>query len=310
VIVAAVLAVACIPYVNPDTLPTGGPGFSTVRIQPTTEQPGASDGTGAFRTVCDFSHMNFDDPIVYPGQPGKAHLHAYFGNTGADASSTAASLRSTGSSTCRGGIANRSAYWVPSIVDTRTGNAVAPDEIVVYYKSGYGGVVPSTIRPMPSGLRIIAGDMAAAAPQAHVRWECEDVGYSPSTQSHIHGCAPGDRVLMMIEFPQCWDGVNLDSANHKSHMAYPTGSGCPATHPVGLPVITYNVYTEVGPGQDATRWKLSSDSYDAAQPGGYSAHGDWFDGWDPNIVKAWVENCDSKAMDCHAHLLGDGRELY
>ncbi|MEV4118547.1 DUF1996 domain-containing protein [Micromonospora sp. NPDC049645] len=23
-----------------------------------------------------------------------------------------------------------------------------------------------------------------------------------------------------LDFPQCWDGVNLDSANHQSHMAY------------------------------------------------------------------------------------------
>jgi hypothetical protein len=307
---ACVVAVACIPIVNRDTIPTGSSGFSTFRLSPTSEPVGASDGTGAFRTVCDFSHMNFDDPIVYPGQPGRAHLHAYFGNTGVNAASTAASIRTTGSSTCRGGTANRTAYWVPAMVDTSTDDAVAPDEMVVYYKSGYGGVAPADVRAMPTGLRMIAGDMASVAPQSHVHWECEDLGYASRTDQ-IPDCAPGDRVLMMLEFPQCWDGVNLDSANHKSHLAYPTGRGCPSSHPVAIPVITYNVYTEVGPGQDTADWRLSSDTIDDPDlPGGYSAHGDWFDGWDAGVRDAWIRNCVQAAADCHAHLVGDGRAMY
>jgi hypothetical protein len=34
-------------------------------------------------------------------------------------------------------------------------------------------------------------------------------------------CQPGDELWARIAFPQCWDGVNLDSPDHKSHMAYP-----------------------------------------------------------------------------------------
>jgi hypothetical protein len=306
----SLLAVACIPIVNKDTIPTGSSGFSTVRLTPTSEPVGGSDGTGAFRTVCDFSHMNFDDPIVYPGQPGKAHLHAYFGNTGANASSTASSIRTSGNSTCRGGIVNRTAYWVPAMIDTSTNDAIAPDELVVYYKSGYGGVRPADVRAMPTGLRMIAGDMASTAPQSQVHWECEDVGYASRTD-HIPSCPAGDRVLMMLDFPQCWDGVNLDSANHKSHMAYPTGRGCPASHPVAIPVITYNMYVEVGPGQDTADWRLSSDTIDDPElPGGYSAHGDWFDGWDAGVRDAWIRNCVQAAADCHGHLVGDGRAMF
>jgi hypothetical protein len=43
--------------------------------------------------------------------------------------------------------------------------------------------------------------------------------------------------------PTCWDGVNLDSPNHREHVAYPetgtfeSGGKCPATHPVRLPQI-------------------------------------------------------------------------
>ena len=51
------------------------------------------DSVGAFRTYCAQSHMLADDPIVAPGQPGAAHLHTFFGNTGAGASSTASPPR-------------------------------------------------------------------------------------------------------------------------------------------------------------------------------------------------------------------------
>ena len=63
--------------------------------------PSASpDVVGAFRFICNAGQLLKDDPIVYPGQPGKSHLHQFYGNTGANANSTYASLRGAGSSTC------------------------------------------------------------------------------------------------------------------------------------------------------------------------------------------------------------------
>src|SRR5215210_4308885 len=60
------------------------------------EGPHASpDEVGAFRFSCLPGHIARDDPIVYPGQPGKSHLHQFFGNTDTDANSTYQSLRTT-----------------------------------------------------------------------------------------------------------------------------------------------------------------------------------------------------------------------
>src|SRR5262249_783754 len=56
-------------------IPIGSEGSSARLISATRERPAAGDGTGAFRTSCDFSHMNFDDPIVFPRIPGASHLH-------------------------------------------------------------------------------------------------------------------------------------------------------------------------------------------------------------------------------------------
>jgi Domain of unknown function (DUF1996) len=293
------------PFVDITRIPTGDPGSSSVFINTTTAQPRTSDGTGAFRTVCLFSHMNFDDPLVFPGKPGASHLHAFFGNTLTHAYSTASTIKNSGNSTCRGGIANRTAYWVPAIVDAK-GVPQAPDLMNVYYKTGYK-LPPSTIRPFPEGLRMLAGDPKANFKQWFAQWACMAGGGHVDTVPT--SCPPGSSIVMALTFPQCWDGVNLDSPDHRSHMAYPTGLTCPSTHPVPIPEITYNVNYPV-PAAGAASWRLVSDMYDPSLPGGYSVHGDWIEGWDPEVSTTFVQRCDAAALDCASHLLGDGRAIY
>jgi hypothetical protein len=290
------------PSVNNAQIPVGDPGTSQVLARPTTELPGPSDGTGAFRLVCMFSHMNFDDPIVYPGQVGRSHLHSYFGNTLANAHSTAQSLSTSGNSTCGGGLLNRSSYWVPSIVDTRTGRPVAPRS-----KTGYS-LPASSIKYLPQGLRMIAGNMLASADQDFSGWSCGE--HTLTGGSIPPNCPAGQDLSMHIIFPQCWDGVNLDSTNHKTHMAYPQGGACPTSHPIALPEITFNVHYPVPDSSASTYWRLSSDMYGTDRPGGFSIHGDWYNAWDETAMRSWVDGCDVPARDCHAHLLGDGREIY
>ncbi len=48
-------------------------------------------------------------------------------------------------------------------------------------------------------------------------------------------CPGGIRTT--IRFPTCWNGKDLDSADHQSHVSYPekgtfeTSGACPSTHP-------------------------------------------------------------------------------
>lgn len=297
--------------VDASTLPIGSPGYAVERVQPTSEAPLPTDN-GAFRTTCDFSHMSFDDPIVYPGQPGAAHLHAFFGNTGTNANSTALSLQTTGNSTCRGGTANRSAYWVPAMIDMATGKPIAPDVGNFYYKQGH--LPANGMRTMPPGLRIVAGDPTSAAPGVGgVRFSCVGGPNASNDQygSAIPDCDAGAQVMQSIWFPQCWDGMNLDAPDHKSHMSYPIAEGvCPATHPVALPQIAFNIAYTVPVAGAARSWRLSSDVYDRSLPGGYSSHADWFNGWKPEISEAWGRGCVIAVKDCYSHLLGDGRMIY
>lgn len=301
------------PAIDISKIPMGSLGVGVDQLRSTTEQPSTSS-IGAFRTVCGFSHMAFDDPIVYPGQPGKSHLHAFFGNTGVNANSTADSIASTGNSTCRGGTVNRTGYWVPAMIDTQDGTPVKPDSMIVYYKTGYRGVIPADVQPFPVGLRMIAGDPNSAADVSRpTGYSCVGPsGSSPRTAGVPTTCPVGSTIWAKVAFPQCWDGVNLDSPDHRSHMAYATvGKGCvDPTHPIALPEIAISVLYTVRDAAALPRWRLSSDTYDPGLPGGFSMHADWFNGWKPDIMNAWITGCDQPSKDCKAHLIGDGRMMY
>lgn len=288
--------------------PAGFAGYNTERLQATDEMPEGPTQTGAFRLRCQASHFAFDDPIVFPNQPGRSHLHVFFGNTGANAASTTESLTSSGNSTCNGGTVNRSSYWAPAVIDMRTNLAVLPTASDFYYKTGYNGVRPADIKPFPKGLRMIAGDpknASAIAYGSHYSWVCRN-NYPQNGQS-LQNCAVGDQLEMSLSFPQCWDGVNLDSPDHKSHMAY-ANNGCPRSHPVALPEVSMHVLYPITEPNQATHWRLSSDTYNG--PAGYSTHGDWWNGWNQTHLETWVRDCNVASMDCHSHLLGRGRLMY
>lgn len=313
VTVPAVVQSGTVPVVNTALLPAAAAAFGTPRVRALTAAELASSNfqtpatdVGAFREPCSYSHMAFDDPIAHPNAPGVSHLHTFVGNADVSAASTAASIAGSGASTCAGGTLNRTGYWSPTLVDMRTGQPVPPTGAIIYYKLGYLGVQAASVRAFPAGLRIIAGN-ANATPSAQSvgRFACLSGG---AWQATIPNCAVGDTTRATVTFPQCWDGINLDSPDHKSHMAYATGSGCPADHPVALPEISIAfdyMNTEANMGNN---FKLSSDNY--AGTGGYSLHADWFNGWDSATLQDFVDHCIVGSHDCHAYLLGDGNTLF
>jgi hypothetical protein len=312
--VGSTQATNLMPVIDRTKIPAAATGWSTPRVQAATSTTAAAD-IGAFRLGCFYSHMNFDDPIVYPGQTGVSHLHVFFGNTDVNAASTSDSIASSGNSTCSGGTLNRSAYWVPAMVDATDGTPITPSAILVYYKTGYGGVTPASVVAVPAGLHMIAGSAKAttASTDGVGRFSCVGGNVGVGWQNSIPTtCNQGNSLIMEVNFPQCWDGANLDSPDHKSHMSYPTGTGCPSAYPVALPAISYEVYYDLSAVNLAhmVNWRLSSDNYAATSPAGYSAHGDYMYGWDKATMQTFITHCDDASVDCHANLLGDGTELY
>jgi hypothetical protein len=282
-------------------------GLTTVKIgtyPPSSNFWGSADSSiGAFRMGCGSSHMAFDDPVVYPNQPGKSHLHVFFGNTSINGNTDLMNLRAVGSSTCQGGTANMSGYWVPAVIDTSTGFPVAPSSNNAYYKGSYVWTAGyKTITAPPLGFRMISGNPNNSVEGSNniYRWDCfTPGGVNVGGKQRIPGveCVNGSYILLLMSFPECWDGVNLDSPNHQSHVARLTSTGCPATHPVQMPSISYNIRYDVNANNRPENWRLSSDRYPLTDANGnptargLSVHGDWVNGWDMDIFNTFVRNC-------------------
>ena len=106
----------------------------------------------------------------------------------------------------------------------------------------------------------------------------------------------GSFLRLHIRFPECWNGRQLDSADHKSHMAYATRAGCPSTHPVEVPQITqiYRYPTRGGEG------------FSLASGGQYSAHADFVNAWKPGALRKLVDDCLNALVHCGRAQLGRG----
>ena len=57
-----------------------------------------------------------------------------------------------------------------------------------------------------------------------------------------------DGLRAEVFFPSCWNGVDADSHDHRSHMAYPStmdDGDCPKSHPIRLPSLFFETIWNV-----------------------------------------------------------------
>lgn len=240
-----------------------------------------------FLADCPFTHRLPDDPIVFPGLPGASHMHDFFGNRSTNAHSTLASL-SAAPSNCLPAI-DLSSYWVPTLYDNNN-NPVPPTGTTFYYLGeGVRPDITARIVAFPLGLRIVAGNAQATGPsQSIARWSCLHHNEVPPSTDFVT-CPAGSMLESYLDFPQCWDGVNLDSANHKSHMAYPVNQACPASHPVPVPKL-----------RQVLRYPINGNpaNFRLASGRGYTMHGDFFNAWPVPELERRVRDCINAVIKC------------
>jgi hypothetical protein len=238
-----------------------------------------------FQANCSPTRNLPDDPIVFPGLAGASHLHTFMGNTTTDARTTIASLKAGGTSCITPG--DKSAYWMPTMYNGD--QVVMPvGRQVIYYKSGV--IDYTSVRSFPVGLRYVVGSPSATAEEfaaASVEgWECGD---STRNWDFPTSCAPGSQLNVRYQAPSCWDGIHLDTPDHKSHMAYPVIGVCPGDHPVAVPMIEFKMAFPAS--GDTSRVRLSSGR-------GYSFHYDFYNAWDPPTLNALVRHCVNGGLQC------------
>ncbi|MFD0746263.1 DUF1996 domain-containing protein [Phytohabitans flavus] len=234
---------------------------------------------------CEVTKRASDDPIVFPGQPGASHNHTFVGNTVADAYSTPESLVRTGVSSCEDK-GDTASYWFPTLL--RNGQPVEVSTVTFYYKSGVKDY--RTVRPFPPGFRLLVGDMRTPNAAAFGgEWSCG----RGASQEIASSCPSGNVLVVRYKAPSCWDGVHLDTPDHKSHMTYPVQGLCPQSHPVALPMLQSKIAYKLSGGNTKGLAFSSGASY--------SFHYDFMNGWDQARLAELVKHCINGGRQCNGY---------
>lgn len=270
-----------------------------------------SQATSVWTLNCAPLTIQRSDPIISPGV-ASGHVHAVVGGTAFGRTMNDVDSASSAPATTCDKFTDHSNYWAPQLYHMRsdgkfdmmpfTGmNAYYENQTCNYDPSGN---CPPNRNPsaFPEGLRMIAGNPFRRTYNSSDPWQQailmetgnfgEQYGmptrYAPAISGHVR-------------FPSCWDGVNLDSEDHQSHVSYPDptlnlknggsntqGGMCPQSHPHAM----INIGAEFG-------WDISSISdlkslvWAQGDTTGYGFHGDFFMGWkDPSALQQSFANCN------------------
>ncbi|KAK4902978.1 hypothetical protein LTR49_026957 [Elasticomyces elasticus] len=251
------------------------------------------------------------DPLIFPGVVSP-HVHTVSGGSGFGFETSYKQQRESACSSCPIK-QDLSAYWTPKLYymgkdgksfedvpQAGEGNGVTGG-MTVYYEQR--GPDQSNLLAFPEGFRMIAGNPfqrsytnKQAAPGNAVSFVCLDYSGSSSQHNEMPNKNCPDGLRAQVYFPSCWDGVQLDSADHSSHMAYPIGhydnGACPSSHPNQTISIFYEVIYQTGLFAD--RWHSKEHHpfiFAQGDRTGYGFHGDFINGWDIDTLQEATDKC-------------------
>ncbi|MEU8991974.1 DUF1996 domain-containing protein [Streptomyces sp. NPDC048558] len=289
------------------------------------QQKGASRGT--FATSCGVNEnglFNSDNVIVAPGvSNGAHHFHDYIGNQSNDAFASDEDLANAETSCVDQG--DKSTYYWPVIrlqngsqekdanspgggIEGNAGEIVTPKAVTL----DFVGNPRSKVTEMPRLLRIITGDAKAfvnGTANANASWSC--TGFEDRQLKDKYPlCPQGSDVVRTFKFQSCWDGQNIDSANHRTHVAFAAADGSCANGFKAIPQLVQRIVYDVdAPSlQDGgkTTPLFAVDSFPEQLHKPVTDHGDFINVFSEDLMSEMVD-CINEGRKCGAGA-GDGDE--
>ncbi len=153
-----------------------------------------------------------------------------------------------------------------------TGGIVRPAAVRIEYR----GNPTSKVVPMPKFLRELTGDAKPTSrgpANARATWTCS--GFTDRLSAKYPICPRGSRVTRIQDFPGCWDGKNVDSANHRSHVAFAdkTTGTCPAGFRA-IPQLRITIAYDIS-RDDQINGRYALDSFPEENHNPFSDHNDF-----------------------------------
>jgi hypothetical protein len=154
----------------------------------------------------------------------------------------------------------------------------------------FRGSAAGKVRAMPKFLRVLYGDAKVSAngpANARDSWTCS--GFEDRLINKYPICPEGSKVKRIHTFPSCWDGKNVDSANHRTHIVFPDAAGRCARGSSAVPelqiTLTYNIPRDI---QVSGQYKVDSFPQESHNP--FSDHDDFANVMSQRIMNRLV-NC-------------------
>lgn len=291
-------------------------------VQPSAQSPQGQDNAsrGEFVTSCGVNAnglFNSDNVIVAPGVTnGAHHMHDYVGNQANNAFASDDDL-ANGDTTCEDP-GDKSTYYWPVVrlqngtqeqdaatpgggIEGNAGEIVTPKQVTLTFVGSPQGEVTA----MPRLLRIITGDAKAFVngnANANASWSC--TGFEDRQLKDKYPiCPQGSDVVRTFKFQSCWDGANIDSANHRTHVAFADAQGnCPSGFRAIPQLVQRIVYDVDAPSLDdggRTTPLFALDSFPEQQHKPVTDHGDFINVFDEGLMQEMVD-CINSGRQCGA----------
>jgi hypothetical protein len=163
----------------------------------------------------------------------------------------------------------------------------------------FSGSAVGKVTAMPRFLRVLYGDAKQSQngpKNARDSWTCE--GFENRVLMDKYPvCPQGKKVKRIHEFPSCWDGKNIDSTNHRDHVAFPDASGKCGNGFKAIPRLTVTLTYDI-PHDVQVKGQYKVDAFPFEEHNPKSDHDDFANVMSQCIMNR-VVNCINKGRRCN-----------